>query len=75
MAMRSSKLVRAVVVGAQAAARTSAATNAAVSFDLKAGETVRMESLYGDFVRIRATDGRSGWVAASEVEKICPAAS
>ena len=75
VAMRWSELDRAVIVGAQAVAHIAPATNAAVSFDLKAGETVRMESLYGDFVRIRATDGRSGWVAASEVEKIIPAAS
>ena len=59
LAVRWSELDRAVIVGTQAVARIAPAMNAAAAFDLKAGET----------------NNRSGWVAASQVEKIIPAAS
>jgi hypothetical protein len=71
-ALRWPELNRAVIVGAQPAVRIAPAANAAPSFELKPGEIVRAENTYGSFVRIRAADGRSGWVASAEVEKILP---
>lgn len=75
IAMRWSELDRAVIVGAQPVAHIAPATNAAVAFELKPGELVQAENIYGDFVHIRAADGRSGWVTGAEVEKIIPSAS
>ncbi len=69
------ELDRAVIVGTQPVAHIAPATDAATTFELKPGELVQAEKTYGDFVRIRAADGRSGWVSKSEVEKIVPAAS
>jgi hypothetical protein len=69
------ELDRAVVIGSQPAVRIAPAANAAVLFDLKSGELVNEDSRYGDFVRISTADGRSGWVAATDVEKVVPSAS
>ena len=73
--LRWPELDRAVIVGAQPVAHIAPAANSAALFDLKPGELVQAESTYGAFVRIRAADGRSGWVPGAEVEKIIPAAS
>jgi len=70
--LRWPELDRAVIVGTQPAARIAPATNAALSFELKPGELVQAENTYGAFVRIRAADGRSGWVSGAEIEKIIP---
>jgi hypothetical protein len=70
--LRWPELDRAVIVGTQPAARIAPATNAALSFELKPGELVKAENTYGAFVRIRAADGRSGWVSGAEIEKIIP---
>jgi hypothetical protein len=69
------ELNRAVIVGAHPDAHIAPAGESSVLFNPKPGEVVIEESTYGDFVRIRTTDGRSGWVVAQEVEKIIPAAS
>jgi len=73
--LRWPELDRAVIVGAQPVTHIAPAADAAPSFEVKPGELVRAEDTYGEFVRIRASDGRSGWVAASQVEKIIPTAS
>jgi len=75
VAVRWPELDRAVVVGSHPVAHIAPAIDAAMSFELKPGELVREENTYGNFVRVRSADGRSGWVAASEVEKIIPATS
>jgi hypothetical protein len=72
VALRWPELDRAVIVGAQPVAHLAPAANSATSFSPKPGEIVRAENTYGNFVRVRAADGRSGWVAAAEVEKIIP---
>ena len=75
VALRWVEIDRAVIVGNQPVAHLAPAANSAASFDLKPGEVVCVEDSYGNFVRIHATDGRSGWVARSEVQKIIPAES
>jgi hypothetical protein len=75
LALRWPELDRAVIIGAQPAARIAPATDSAVLFELKPGEIVSAENTYGNFVRIRTANGSIGWVAAAEVEKIIPAAS
>lgn len=75
IALRWPELDRAVIIGAQPVAHIAPAANAAPSFEVKPGELVRTEDTYGEFVRIRTSDGGSGWVAASQVEKIIPTAS
>lgn len=74
VAARWPELDRAVVIGAQPAVHIAPAANAAVLFDLKAGELVNEGSSHGGFVRIRTSDGRSGWVSATDVEKVIPSA-
>lgn len=75
VAARWPELDSAVVIGTQPAVHIAPAANAAVLFDLKPGELVREGSGYGGFVRISTPDGRSGWVAATDVEKVVPPAS
>ena len=75
VAARWPELDRAVVVGTQPVVHIAPAANAAVLFDLKTGELVNQGSSYGGFVRISTADGRSGWVAATDVEKVVPSAS
>ncbi|MCF7785242.1 MAG: SH3 domain-containing protein [Prosthecobacter sp.] len=75
VAARWPELDRAVVVGTQPAVHIAPAANAAVLFDLKPGELVNEGSSHGDFIRISTADGRSGWVAATDVEKVVPSAS
>ena len=73
--LRWPELDRAVIVGHQVVAHIAPATDAGVAFEPKPGELVRAETTYGHFVRIRAADGRSGWVNGADVETIIPAAS
>ena len=75
VAARWPELDRAVVVGTQPVVHIAPAANSAVLFDLKPGELVNEASSYGGFVRISTADGRSGWVAASDVEKVVPSDS
>lgn len=75
VAARWPELDRAVVIGTQPVVHIAPAANAAVLFDLKPGELVNEGSSYGGFVRISTVDGRSGWVSATDVEKVVPSAS
>lgn len=74
VAARWPELDRAVVIGTQPTVHIAPAANAAVLFDLKAGELVNEGSSHGGFVRISTADGRSGWVSATDVEKVIPSA-
>ncbi|RYD38130.1 MAG: SH3 domain-containing protein [Verrucomicrobiaceae bacterium] len=76
LAVRWRELDRAVITAAAPApARIAPADNAAPAFELKPGETVTAEAAHGAFVRVRTGDGRAGWVASSDLEKILPDAS
>ena len=75
VAIRWPELDRAVIIGAQPAAHIAPAGDSATLFALRTGELVRAESRYGDFIRVQTLDGRAGWVAAGQVEKIIPSAS
>lgn len=45
-----------------------------MTFELKPGDIVRAAQTHGDFVLVRAADGRSGEAAGAEVERIIPSA-
>ncbi|MEY4483559.1 MAG: hypothetical protein RL693_1011 [Verrucomicrobiota bacterium] len=75
VAMRCPELDRAIIVGTHTSARIAPAASSATTFELKPGEMVRAKNTHGGFIHIRTTDGRSGWVSATDVEKIIPAAS
>jgi hypothetical protein len=73
--LRWPELRRAVVLSSNASAHIAPANNAAKLFELKAGDVVHVRKTYGQFVQVRAADGRGGWLSGNEVEKIIPAAS
>ncbi len=75
IALRWPELDRAVIIGPQPVAHIAPATDAATSVELKPGEIVSAKYRYGDFIRIRTADGRTGWVTPADVERIIPAAS
>lgn len=73
LAARWRELDRAVIItAAPAPTRIAPADNAASAFDLKPGETVTAEATHGAFIRVRAGDGRAGWVASTDLERILP---
>lgn len=74
VAVRWPELDRAVVIGAQPSVHIAPAANAAVLFDLKPGELVNEGGSHAGFVRIHTADGRSGWVSATDVERVIPSA-
>jgi hypothetical protein len=71
--LRWNELDRAVIQNAQARAHIAPAADAQSTFELKAGEIVTAQRVYGDFVLIRTADKRSGWVSKSDVERVIPA--
>jgi SH3-like domain-containing protein len=73
--LRWPELHRAVVTASNPTARIAPTENAAPSFDLKPGVIVRAERTYGQFVHVRSSEGRTGWVTATEIEKIVPSKS
>ncbi|MGI8436318.1 MAG: SH3 domain-containing protein [Chthoniobacterales bacterium] len=76
LAMRWPESQRAVIiVGGQPTARIAPAAEAASVFEVKPGEIVQTESVYGNFVRVRNTAGQSGWISRAEVKKIIPPAA
>ncbi|MDB6135624.1 MAG: tetratricopeptide repeat protein [Verrucomicrobiales bacterium] len=73
LAVRWRELDRAVITAAAPApARIAPADNAAPAFDLKPGETVTAGAAHGAFVHVRTGDGRAGWMASTDLEKILP---
>ncbi|MES2705039.1 MAG: hypothetical protein V4726_00405 [Verrucomicrobiota bacterium] len=75
VAARWTELDRAIITATESAARIAPAENAAHAFDLKSGELVLAEAVHGTFTRIRAADGRTGWVVSTDLEKILPTAA
>jgi len=73
--MRWPELHRAVVISPHATAFIAPASSAAAAFELKPGEVVRAEQTYGQFVQVRASDGRAGWLPDSAIESIILPAS
>jgi tetratricopeptide (TPR) repeat protein len=61
---------RAIVVTANAPARIAPASAAATLFALKAGEPVTAAKTHGQFILIRTSDGRSGWVNRNEIGRV-----
>ena len=74
VALRWSEMDRAVIVGSDPIAHIAPAADAATSVELRPGEIVSAKDQYGDFVRIRTDDGRTGWVPRSDLERIIPSA-
>jgi hypothetical protein len=72
IALRWNELDRAVIQNAQAKAHIAPAADAQTTFDLKAGEMVTAQREYGDFVLVRTSDQRSGWVSKSDVDRVIP---
>lgn len=72
VAARWTELNHAIITAPEASARIAPAENAAHAFELKPGELVTAEATHGTFIRIRTSDGRAGWVASTDLEKILP---
>jgi len=72
VAIRWPELNRGVIVGDQPVAHIAPAESSAEAFAVKPGEIVGVEGRHGEFVRVRIADGRSGWIADAEVERIIP---
>jgi len=67
-------LDRAVVLSDATPVLIAPAVTADVSFLLKPGTLVHAGERYGDYLMVRAADGRSGWVSAQQVVRIVPPA-
>lgn len=70
--LRWPELNRAIVIGTNSVAHIAPADSAATSFALKSGELVRADKTYGKFTLVRTPDGRSGWIASADVDRIIP---
>ena len=70
LAARAAELERAVVLTADAPLRISPYDTATAAGTLAAGETLRVQKRYGSYFYVRTQQGRMGWVADSQVEKI-----
>lgn len=66
------ELDRAIVQPAQAIAHLAPAASSETMFELKAGDLVTPGQTHGGYAHIRTKDGRSGWIAQSEIERILP---
>ena len=71
--LRWPELSRAVVLNSHVTALIAPAENAEPVFSLVEGEIVTAKKAFHDFVFVRTTDGRSGWVARAQIERIIPA--
>jgi hypothetical protein len=67
------ELNRAVVVNAHVTALIAPAESAGSVFPLAEGEIVTAKKALRNFVLIHTTDGRSGWVARTQIERVIPA--
>jgi hypothetical protein len=67
------ELNRAVVVNAGVTALIAPAESASPVFPLAEGEIVAAKKALRNFVLVRTADGRSGWVARAQIERIIPA--
>jgi tetratricopeptide (TPR) repeat protein len=66
------ELDRAVILAAATPVRVAPADAADVSFLLPGGELVQAGKPYQAYVRVRAEDGRSGWVRTQQLARIIP---
>lgn len=62
----------AVTIAKEAVAHVAPAPAAGTVFHLREGETVLISRALGDFLLVRARDGRQGWVKVGEVIPIIP---
>jgi hypothetical protein len=62
----------AVVVVAATSARISPAALAEPTFQLRAGETVTIQSAHADFLLVTTAAGRTGWVARTDLGRVVP---
>jgi tetratricopeptide (TPR) repeat protein len=72
IAARWPELDRAVVQPAHATAHLAPAASSESVFELKGGDTVQPHQVHGAYTLIRSADGRTGWIAQSEIERILP---
>jgi hypothetical protein len=63
----------AVVVATTAPARISPAALAEPAFQLRAGETVSVQSQHAGFLLVTTPAGRTGWVAQTDLRRVLPA--
>lgn len=66
------ELNRAVVINAHVTALIAPAESADPVFPLAEGEIVTAKKALRNFVLVRTADGRSGWVARSQIERVIP---
>ncbi len=71
--LRWPELSRAVVLNSHATALIAPAENAEPVFSPVEGEIVTVNKTFRGFVLVRTADGRSGWMARAEIERIIPA--
>jgi hypothetical protein len=71
--LRWPELGRAVVVSSHVTALIAPAENAGSNFPLIEGEIVAPKKVLRNFVLVRTSDGRSGWVPRAQIEPIIPA--
>jgi hypothetical protein len=73
LSLRWPELSRAVVVNSNVTALIAPAESAEPVFSLVEGEIVTAKKALHNFVFVRAADGRSGWVARAQIERVIPA--
>lgn len=75
IAARWTDLKQAIITTASpATARIAPAQSAASTFELSPGEKVTTLDTHGSFLKVRTPDGRTGWIANTDLEKIVPSA-
>ena len=73
LSVRWPELSRAVVINAHVTALIAPAESADPIFPLAEGEIVTAKKALRNFVLVRTADGRSGWVARAQIERVIPA--
>ena len=73
LSVRWPELSRAVVINAHVTALIAPAESADPIFPLAEGEIVTAKKALRNFVLVRTADGRSGWVARAQIERVTPA--
>ena len=71
--LRWPELSRAVVVSSHVNALIAPAESAGQVFPLAEGEIVTAKKELGNFVLVHTADGRAGWVARAQIERVIPA--
>ncbi len=71
-AARALDLDRAVIVDPDALLRVAPLEGSPSIFNLSAGSTVRVQKSRADFFYVRTDDGKTGWVAVRQAQKVVP---